>query len=422
MDSQQGQVTTESESVRETQSHDPAGQGETDAGPPVADPVADVQCQKRKKKKTRQKQSISLAGLSGGTEDMKDVPADTDQPPAAEGVPAKPKKKKRKLQTEAQLTEEPSLPSMAEATPSQLNGENLPKEESEAKTDQVPSKPAKKRKAKILQNDDVVEDQKGSSDQIAVQDEALQDGAQRTDAKAESTNSGENTDPECLKVCAANLPYWFDKTRIWRHFRRAGEVQHVWLLWDKWSGESRGIAFVTFADKASVKAALEYDGTNLAGNVIRVNLATDKSGDDSKAEASSAASGGWGGGGSWGTQSIQENPHYGQNKISAKGKSKGKSRPATGALALADKPQGSLGLMARGLAFSVTEADLKSLFDKCGSGPTRVRVLVDKVTGESKGKAFIDFADEEALKQAVALNETVLKGRPLRLEFSRAAE
>ena len=421
MDSEQGKITTESESVRE-QSHDPAAQGEADAGPPVADPVADVQCQKRKKKKMRQKQSISLAAeLSAGTEDMKDVPAVTDQPPAAEGVPAKPKKKKRKLQTEAQLTEAPSLP-MAETTPSQPNGENLPKEESEPKTDQGGSKPAKKRKTKILQDDDVVEDQTGSSDKIAVENEALQEGSQSADA---GTNSGANTDPECLKVCAANLPYWFDKTRIWRHFRRAGEVQHVWLLWDRWSGESRGIAFVTFADKAAVKAALEYDGTSLAGNVIRVNLATDKSGDDSKAEASSAASGGWGGGGgSWGTQTknIQENPYYGQNKA-GKGKSKGgKSRPATGALALADKPQGSLGLMARGLAFSVTEADLKSLFGKCGTGPTRVRVLVDKMTGESKGKAFIDFADEGALKQAVALNETVLKGRPLRLEFSRTAE
>lgn len=419
MDSE-GKITTESVPVTETRP--PAGQGEDgEADAPVADP-ADVQCRKRKKKKIRQKQSISLAAgeLSAGTEDMKDVPAVTDQPPAAEGVPAKPKKKKRQLQTEAQLTEAHSLPSIAETTPSQLNGENLPKEESEPKTDQVGSKPAKKRKTKILQNDDVVEDQKGSSDKIAVQNEALQDGAQSADA---GTNSGANTDPECLKVCAANLPYWFDKTRIWRHFRRAGEVQHVWLLWDKWSGESRGIAFVTFADKASVKAALEYDGTSLAGNVIRVNLATDKSVDDSKAEASSAASAGWGGGGSWGTQSIQENPRYGQNKVPGKGKSKGgKSRPAPGALALADKPQGSLGLMARGLAFSVTEADLKSLFEKCGSGPTRVRVLVDKVTGESKGKAFIDFADEEALKQAVALNETVLKGRPLRLEFSRAAE
>lgn len=422
MDSEQGKIT-ESEPVRETQSHDPSGQGEADAGP-VADPVANMPCQKRKKKKIRQKQSISLAAgeVSAGAEDMKDVPADTDQPQAAEGVPAKPKKKnkKRKLQTEAQLTGAPSLPSVAQTTPSQLPGENLPKEESEAKADEVGSKPAKKRKAKILQNDDAIEDQKGSSDKTAVQNEALQDGAQSTDA---GTNSVASTDPECLKVCAANLPYWFDKTRIWRHFRRAGEVQHVWLLWDKWSGESRGIAFVTFADKASVKAALEYDGTSLAGNVIRVNLATDKSGDDSKAEASSAASGGWGGGGSWGTQSIQENPHYGQNKVPGKGKSKGgKARPAAGVLALADKPQGSLGLMARGLAFSVTEADLKSLFGKCGSGPTRVRVLVDKVTGESKGKAFIDFADEEALKQAVALNETVLQGRPLRLEFSRAAE
>ena len=368
---------------------------------------------KRKKKAMKKTMTdagnaSNAGGLVGGGDN--ELPTEREEPaaePAA--VPAKPKKKKRKLQ--AAMTEEPSQSSVA------VEVSDPAKDDGEPKGDPDPvSKPVKKRKAVSPEKDEAKdqEDQK-CSDKNASEAEAPQEAAQRSDG-----DGAANTDSKCLKVCAANLPSWFDKTRIWRHFQRAGDVQHVWLLWDKWSGESRGIAFITFADQASVKAAVEYDGTSLDGNVIRVNLATDKSGDDSKAEAGSV--GGWAGGGGWGSQ---ENPHYGQNKVGGKGgkgKSKGgKSKGAGGTLALADKPEGSLGLMARGLSFSVTEADLKSLFEKCGEkGPTRVRLLVDKA-GASKGKAFIDFADEEALHQAVKLNETVLKGRPLRLEFTKAA-
>lgn len=193
--------------------------------------------------------------------------------------------------------------------------------------------------------------------------------------------------PECLKVCAANLPYWFDKDRISKHFRRAGDVQHVWLLYDKWTWESKGIAFITLGDQSSVKAALELDGTCLQGYVIRVNLAADK---------------------------AEKGKGKGEGKA---GKGKGKAKAPV--LALADKPRNSLGLMARGLSFEVTEDDLRATFADCGSGPSRVRLLVDKA-GQSKGKAFIDFQDETSLQQAVAKNETILKGRALRLEYSHA--
>ena len=371
--------------------------------------------------KTKKKRAQAAQTTTGTEAKLSEAPVKDVLANGAEGqnpVPAK-KKKKRKLQAErgSAGTQVGEPAPLEETVMADQKCDMVQKDENEppAEGDQVVHKPIKKRKAKSLAKDDIQEPKMASTEpptSIETQD----GGHHGTDVDAPDGDS------ECLKVCAANLPYWFDKTRIWRHFRRAGDVQHVWLLWDKWSGESRGIAFITFANRSSVKAALEYDGTSLSGNVIRVNLATDKSGDDVQETAES--SNGWGGGGSWGDS---ENPHYGEKPRLGKGKSKGgKSRPGAGAavagaLALADKPQGSLGLMARGLSFSVTEADLKELFSKCGSGPTRVRVLVDKVTGESKGKAFIDFADEAALSQAVALNDSLLKGRSLRLEFSRAA-
>ena len=222
--------------------------------------------------------------------------------------------------------------------------------------------------------------------------QAVEEQGEAEGAESKEMGEVELGTAECLKVCAANLPYWFDKARIWRRFAKAGDVQDVWLLYDKWTWESKGIAFITLGDQTSVKAALELDGSCLSGQVIRVNLATDKA---EKGKGSGKAPG----------------------KVPGKAWGQGKGTAAP--LALGDKPPTSLGLMARGLSFEVSEDDLRSAFQACGSGPTRVRLLVDKA-GQSKGKAFIDFKDEASLQEAVKLNETLLKGRALRLEYSHA--
>ncbi|CAE8597023.1 unnamed protein product, partial [Polarella glacialis] len=135
----------------------------------------------------------------------------------------------------------------------------------------------------------------------------------------------------CTKVCVANLAGWLDKSRIWSHFRKAsGEVENVYLLRDWWTGASRGVAFVTLKDREDVKAALQLDGTDFGGNVIRVNVAVDKNatptatptGASGAAETGAAGAGqpesavkgksassrgqgggkGFGGGGSWGEE------------------------------------------------------------------------------------------------------------------------
>ena len=265
--------------------------------------------------------------------------------------------------------------------------------------------------------------QKDLSAKPACEDGETAKTAKTADLKTQDAESHADDAAQCLKICAANLPWWFDKAKIERHFRRKGGVAHVWLLYDKW-GESRGVAFITFSDKASVKAALECDGTNVGGNVIRVNLAVDKNkeAEDGKPKGLSK---GWAGGGAWADAPAAQAPGHLQGKSeSVKGRGRGKSgkgpkQPAS-VLALPSRPEGSLGLVARGISYEVTEEDLKQLFSECGSGPTRVRVLTDK-SGYSKGKAFIDFADEAAVEKAMKFSETMLKGRKLRLEYSHAA-
>ena len=273
----------------------------------------------------------------------------------------------------------------------------------------VARKPVKKRKGAPVKG--ICSQDLGTSQQSKKE--------KRADVDVKGKSDTDDASP-CLKVCAANLPWWFDKTKIWQHFRSMGEVVHIWQLYNKW-GESQGVAFITFSDKASVKAALQCDGTSVEGNVIRVNLALDKNKDAADSNHKGRGKG-WAGGGSWAEgPDRQGNGDFGGKAASAKGKAKGKgARPPAGVLALPDRPKGSRGLLARGLSYDVTDDDLKETFSACGAGPTRVRVLVDK-SGWSKGKAFMDFADEAAVEEAMKFNDTMLKGRKLRLEYTHAS-
>jgi len=278
-------------------------------------------------------------------------------------------------------------------------------------------------------------------DEKATTSEAPQKGEDeqiKKDALTESKaceQEGDDVEQTCLKVCAANLAAWKSKTDIWRHFGKCGKVENVFLIKDKWTGASRGVAFITFAEKEGLKAALKLDGTDFGGNVIRVNVAVDKweskpdtaAAGDGAGAAKGASNGskgkgkgkGWAGGGGWSGESWSSTWNSGSSSGSGKSKSKGKSKDKASqpvAMAIADKPQGCHGLMARGLSFEATEADLEGAFSACGAVTTRVRLLKDKA-GMSKGKAFIDFQDEASVEKAAKLNGTPLKGRKLCLEF-----
>merc|ERR1712136_731811 len=65
-----------------------------------------------------------------------------------------------------------------------------------------------------------------------------------------------------------------------------------------------------------------------------------------------------------------------------KGKDKGKSNGKNNGPG--EKPEGCLAVVLKGLAYSVNEQDLKDAFKKCGGGPTSVRMLNDKESGEFK--------------------------------------
>lgn len=74
------------------------------------------------------------------------------------------------------------------------------------------------------------------------------------------------------------------------------------------------------------------------------------------------------------------------------------------------------------LPFQVTDFDLTDLFKQYGD-VVSAKVVVDRMTGRSKGFGFVEMNAEDSAKQAVeALNGTDLKGRPINVSYARSQE
>lgn len=68
--------------------------------------------------------------------------------------------------------------------------------------------------------------------------------------------------------------------------------------------------------------------------------------------------------------------------------------------------------------YSVSEDELRRLFEACGS-VVRTTILKDKFSGQPKGFAYIEFASPSAIANAMILNETEFKGRTLKITPKR---
>ena len=70
------------------------------------------------------------------------------------------------------------------------------------------------------------------------------------------------------------------------------------------------------------------------------------------------------------------------------------------------------------LPFTTSEQDLSQLFGQYGT-VTKTQVIMDRETGRSRGYAFVEVPDDEAVERAIeGLNETEFGGR--RLVVNRA--
>ncbi|KAI1809985.1 RNA-binding domain-containing protein [Poronia punctata] len=68
--------------------------------------------------------------------------------------------------------------------------------------------------------------------------------------------------------------------------------------------------------------------------------------------------------------------------------------------------------------YSVSPEEIQAHFQSCGS-INRVTILLDKFTGQPKGYAYVEFTEPTLVAQALVLNDSVLKGRNIKVTPKR---
>jgi cold-inducible RNA-binding protein len=75
------------------------------------------------------------------------------------------------------------------------------------------------------------------------------------------------------------------------------------------------------------------------------------------------------------------------------------------------------------LSFRTTEDGLRAAFGANGRAVARVSIVTDRETGRSRGFAFVDMADEDGARSAIAeLDGADLDGRALRVNEAHERE
>jgi len=248
------------------------------------------------------------------------------------------------------------------------------------------AKAAKKaaKAAAAEETEEIAETPKAKKNKKADDDE--EEEAEKPVKKQKTEDKADASTEESFRLFVGGIAWSVDEDQLRKDFAECGEVADLKLLMDKETGKSRGIAFITMADKKGFDAALAFDGEDYAGRKLNVSVAT-SGGENGKGKA-------------------------------GKGKGKGKDGKGKGKGKTKTKPDGCTSVVVKGLSYEVTEEDLNKCFKACGGGPTNVKVLMDKETGQSRGMAFVDFDDTNAVDEAMKLSETNLKGRSFYMDYS----
>eukprot|EP00612_Vaucheria_litorea_P002183 CAMPEP_0171455456 /NCGR_PEP_ID=MMETSP0945-20130129/2345_1 /TAXON_ID=109269 /ORGANISM="Vaucheria litorea, Strain CCMP2940" /LENGTH=178 /DNA_ID=CAMNT_0011980703 /DNA_START=28 /DNA_END=561 /DNA_ORIENTATION=+ len=68
--------------------------------------------------------------------------------------------------------------------------------------------------------------------------------------------------------------------------------------------------------------------------------------------------------------------------------------------------------------YEATPEELQAHFMCCGV-INRITIICDKITGQPKGYAYIEFANKEAAETAIAMNDSQFRGRNLKVTAKR---
>ncbi len=80
------------------------------------------------------------------------------------------------------------------------------------------------------------------------------------------------------KLFVGNLPFTIDEEQLRKRFEAYGVINDMNLIKDRFSGQPKGFAFLTFATQLAAETALEQNGKEMDGRALKVNIAQEKQG------------------------------------------------------------------------------------------------------------------------------------------------
>eukprot|EP00401_Gymnodinium_catenatum_P009575 CAMPEP_0117527950 /NCGR_PEP_ID=MMETSP0784-20121206/37063_1 /TAXON_ID=39447 /ORGANISM="" /LENGTH=298 /DNA_ID=CAMNT_0005324221 /DNA_START=46 /DNA_END=939 /DNA_ORIENTATION=- len=288
---------------------------------------------------------------------------------------ARPKKgKKRRQALEGDHEAEAKVTEALDARPKKRRGGKKVLEdhdEAEAKvTEAEDARPKKRRESKKIKKR--VSELEVSDGRAPSKKARIEKGDELVIKNEDMRPNKPKFEPSPFRLFLSGLPKTCDEETLRKDFEECGEITNLKLLLDRDTGESKGLAFISYKDEDGFNAALEYNGYDYGGRRLKVQKAAEK-----------------GNGGA--------------------------------ATDLGPKPAGCNSIVVKRLAPEVTNKDLERLFAVCGGGPRRVGLLTDKA-GVSRCTARVDFKDGAAVDEAVKLAGTDLKGRPLVMSYCKPRE
>lgn len=99
------------------------------------------------------------------------------------------------------------------------------------------------------------------------------------------------------EIYVGNLPFDVTEADLRSHFEQFGQIDHLKLITDKFTGRSKGFGFIEFTSKEEAeKAVTASNDKDFKGRKIRVNISKPKT-DTGGGGGGRGGRGGFGGGG-----------------------------------------------------------------------------------------------------------------------------
>ncbi|KAK9741397.1 hypothetical protein RND81_03G102300 [Saponaria officinalis] len=270
-------------------------------------------------------------------------------------------KKKKKLKVIVQKSgEEDDEKKVLSEDGVDLGGKELSKEEkvvslsnSDNKTKTKTKKKKKKKKVKKKKNkvDNEEVKKEVEVENVVVSEQIVQENSKGNDGDAR-------------KVYVGGMPYYSTEDDIRSYFNQCGAITEMDCMFFPETGKFRGIAILTFETEEAAEYALELDGSDMGGLYLKIE------------------------------------PY----KTTRPTKTSDFSPPVI---------EGYNRIYAGNLSWDITEDDLRKLFSDCKI--SAIRFGEDKNTGDFKGYAHIDFADDASLNKALKLDQKFVCGRPVKI-------